>query len=209
MKTMQNRGRLYVIAAPSGAGKTSLVNALIKSVPSIVVSISHTTRAMRPNEVQGVDYYFVSDDAFNKLVDQDEFLEHAIIFDRQYGTSKKEVIANLNKGFDVILEIDWQGHQQIKKLFPESISVFVLPPSLKDLENRLVTRNQDPSNIIAERLNDAKKTISHIAEFDYIVLNKDFDDALRDLRTIVEAERLRKDQQILCYKAIIDSFKGK
>src|SRR5262245_24777909 len=140
---MAETGNLFVIAAPSGAGKTSLVKALVDSMPNITVSISHTTRPKRPGELHGKNYYFVNNAEFQRMIDHNDFLEYATIFDNLYGTSKSSVEQTLKKGIDVILEIDWQGHQQIKRLFPHAISIFILPPSLKDLQSRLIKRNQD------------------------------------------------------------------
>lgn len=201
-----NIGNLYVIAAPSGAGKTSLVKALTELLPNLIVSISHTTRIRRPNETHAIDYYFVSQEEFTHLVASGDFLEHATIFNQQYGTAKKVVEENLAKGIDVILEIDWQGHQQIKNLFPHSVSIFILPPTLHDLEKRLTLRNQDHPEIIKDRLLDAKETLSHIHEFDYIVLNDDFDHALNDLKIIIEAGRLSARRQLQRYPDLIQKF---
>lgn len=192
---MADMGNVFVIAAPSGTGKTTLVKALVDSIPKLTVSISHTTRAKRPNEMHGINYYFVEKETFLQMVAHDDFLEHAIIFDQHYGTSKSYVRETLAKGIDVILEIDWQGHQQIKRLFPETISIFILPPSLNDLQDRLVKRNQDNKDIIKKRLSDAKVAISHFPEFDYAVVNDDFDHALVDLKTIVMASRLKLKRQ--------------
>lgn len=200
---MADTGNLYVIAAPSGTGKTTLVEALIDALPKITVSISHTTRPKRPNEQQGISYYFVDKNEFQRLVDHGDFLEHATIFDNYYGTSKRWVEETLKKGIDVILEIDWQGHQQIRELFPESISIFILPPSIEDLKERLLKRNQDNPDVIKKRLADAKETISHITEFDYVVVNDDFVSALHDLKTIIEAGRLSQKRQTAKFAAMI------
>lgn len=200
------KGNLYVVAAPSGTGKTSLVNELTRALPNVAVSISHTTRGKRPNEANGINYFFITPDEFEKMVVKGDFLEHAVIFQNHYGTSKKIVEENLAKGIDVILEIDWQGHQQIKQLFPSAISIFILPPSLDDLEKRLILRNQDNIEIIKDRLLDAKKTLSHIKEFDYIVINDDFERALHDLKIIIEAGRLRQERQLKQHADIIKRF---
>src|SRR5579862_3264140 len=190
MKDKIDTGNLYVIAAPSGTGKTTLVKELTESLPLITVSISHTTRTKRPNEVDGVNYYFISKAEFENMIAHHDFLEHATIFDHLYGTSKSWVEKTLAEGMDVILEIDWQGHQQIKKLFPHSISIFILPPSLEDLRNRLCNRNQDTPGVIKNRLADAKITVSHLQEFDYVVINDEFSHAVHDLGSIVIASRL-------------------
>lgn len=205
---MTASGNLYVIAAPSGTGKTTLVKALVESLSKITVSISHTTRPKRSNEMHGINYYFVDVTEFANLINQHEFLEHAVIFGHHYGTSKTMVKETLAKGIDVILEIDWQGHQQIKKLFPQTIGIFILPPSLADLRERLLKRNQDDPDIIRKRLADVKETISHIPEFDYLVINDDFTTASHDLKTIVEAERLHVTQQTQKFSSLIESFQS-
>ncbi|OGT36990.1 MAG: guanylate kinase [Gammaproteobacteria bacterium RIFCSPHIGHO2_12_FULL_37_14] len=199
-------GNLYVIAAPSGTGKTTLVKALIESSSKITVSISHTTRPKRPNEMNGVNYYFIDPAEFKKMIHDHQFLEHAVIFDYYYGTSKWMVEETLAKGIDVILEIDWQGHQQIQHLFPLAIGIFILPPSMTDLRDRLIKRNQDDPNIILKRLADVKETVSHINEFDYVVINDDFTTALDDLKTIIHAERLRQHRQSKNFADLIDSY---
>jgi len=203
---MADTGILYVIAAPSGTGKTTLVKAVIDSMPKITVSISHTTRQKRPNESHGTHYFFIDDAEFKKMQAASEFLEHAKIFDHSYGTAKQAVLETLAKGIDVILEIDWQGHQQIKRLLPDCISIFILPPSLEDLRERLIKRNQDHTDIIQKRLKDAKETISHIQEFDYIVINDDFVNALHDLKIIIEAGKLQGKRQIKRFHHLIEGF---
>ena len=203
---MAMKGTLYVIAAPSGAGKTTLVKALIDSLADITVSISHTTRPKRPQEVHGVNYYFVDKPKFQRMIEAHDFLEHATVFDNLYGTSKSWVENTLANGTDVILEIDWQGHHQIKTLFPDTIGIFILPPSLDDLKSRLVTRNQDHPDIIEKRLLDAKETISHLNEFEYVVINDDIDRALHDLRAILEANRLLARRQAVKHAQLIANF---
>lgn len=203
---MADVGNLYVIAAPSGTGKTTLVHALVDSVAKVTVSISHTTRDKRPNEVHGENYYFIDKAEFQNMIDHGDFLEYATIFDNFYGTSKTWVNQTLNQGIDVILEIDWQGHQQIKKLFPDSISIFILPPSLNDLRDRLVKRNQDHLDIIKKRLADAKQTISHLHEFKYLVINDDFSHALNDLKLIIESGRLLQDRQCAKHAKLINDL---
>lgn len=203
---MADVGNLYVIAAPSGTGKTTLVKALLESVPKLTVSISHTTRAKRQNEMHGVNYYFIDKVEFNTMIAHQDFLEYAVIFDHLYGTSKTWVKETLAKGIDVILEIDWQGHQQIKQLFPESISIFILPPTLNDLRERLIKRNQDHPEIIKKRLLDVKKTVSHIKEFDFLVVNDDFTHALNDLKIIIEGGRLLNTRQLAKHAKLIDDL---
>ncbi len=203
---MADEGNLFIIAAPSGAGKTTLVKALVDSLPKITVSISYTTRPKRPNETHGVNYYFVDKSEFERMIAHQDFLEYATIFDHLYGTSKSWVSQTLSQGIDVILEIDWQGHQQIKRLFPKSISIFILPPSINDLQNRLVTRNQDHLDIIKKRLADVQETVSHIHEFDYVVVNDEFAQALHDLKTIIAAGRLLQVRQTKKYMILINNL---
>jgi len=200
---MAERGNLFVVAAPSGAGKTSLVKAVVESITDITVSISHTTRSKRPGEIHGTNYYFVDKTEFQRLINHNDFLEYATIFDNFYGTSKSWVEQTLAQGIDVILEIDWQGHQQIKRLFPHAIGIFILPPSLHDLEERLVKRNQDHPDIIKKRLADAQETSAHIREFDYVVVNDDFAVAQHELSTIVQACRLLQKRQTAKYARLI------
>ncbi|HEX9207905.1 MAG TPA: guanylate kinase [Steroidobacteraceae bacterium] len=179
------RGRLFVIAAPSGAGKTSLVRALMEREPSLRFSISYTTRPQRPTETHGRDYFFVTRDEFAAMVERGEFLEHARVFDNRYGTSRRQVEAALAAGQDLILEIDWQGAQQIRRALPECLSIFILPPSRAELERRLRGRGTDAEEVIQRRLRDAASDMTHWAEFDYVVVNDDFGLALDDLLGIV------------------------
>jgi len=185
LDSLARRGRLFVIAAPSGAGKTSLVRALVERHPSLRFSISYTTRAMRPNETHGHDYFFVSKDEFEAMVRRGEFLEHARVFDNYYGTARAQVEASLAAGQDLILEIDWQGTQQIRRALPECRSVFILPPSRDELERRLRGRGTDAEDVIQRRLRDAATDMTHWSEFDYVVVNDDFERALGDLHAIV------------------------
>ena len=178
-------GHLYVIAAPSGAGKTSLVKALLALEPSLRFSISYTTRKMRPNEVNGRDYHFISHADFERMIDSGEFLEHAQVFDNYYGTSRTQVEQMLAQGTSVILEIDWQGAQQIRSTLPSCRSIFILPPSRAELERRLRGRGTDDATVIERRLRDAVSDMSHWAEFDYVVINDHFETALAELRSIV------------------------
>jgi guanylate kinase len=203
---MAEIGNLFVVAAPSGAGKTSLVKAIVDSTPNVTVSISHTTRLMRPGETDGLNYYFIGFPEFQHMIDHQDFLEHAAIFGNHYGTSKKWVKQTLAKGIDIILEIDWQGQQQIKRLFPSTISIFILPPSFQALHKRLIHRNQDHADVIKKRLADARETVSHLPEFDYIVVNDDFAQTTHDLKTIIEASRFLRAQQVSKYAKLIEDL---
>lgn len=184
-------GTLYVIAAPSGAGKTSLVAALVESTPDIDVSVSHTTRPMRPGEQDGIHYHFTNVPTFEKMIEEGRFLEHARVFDNYYGTSMVNIQDELEAGRDVILEIDWQGAAQVRKHVPDSVGIFILPPSREALESRLRGRGQDTDEVIARRMRDAVNEMTHYAEFDYLVFNDEFEIALGDLQNIVLARRLR------------------
>jgi guanylate kinase len=178
-------GRLFVIAAPSGAGKTSLVKALLASEPRLRLSVSHTTRKRRPTEQDGVEYHFVSVPQFEQLVARGEFLEHAQVFDNFYGTARGFVEEQLRQGYDVILEIDWQGAQQVRRAVPQCVSIFILPPSRRALAERLSRRATDSAETIARRLREATADMSHYREFDYVIVNDDFAHAVSDLRRIV------------------------
>jgi guanylate kinase len=186
MQPSSKPGRLYVIAAPSGAGKTSLVKALIEHEPKIRFSVSYTTRTPRPNEIPGRDYHFVSSARFQEMVTNNEFLEHAQVFDHCYGTGVRTVEEALAKGERLLLEIDWQGARQVRARLPEARSIFILPPSRGALEERLKGRSTDSAEVIERRLRDAAQDLAHWIEFDYVVINDRFDQALEDLRTIVE-----------------------
>ena len=190
------RGRLFVIAAPSGAGKTSLVKALLERKPELHVSISYTTRPRRPTEEDGREYHFVSVGDFQRLQQQGQFLEYAQVFDNFYGTGRRPVETELARGNHVILEIDWQGAQQVRRSLPECVTVFILPPSRSSLEERLRNRRTDSEQVIARRLQDAVGDMSHWNEFDYVVINDHFEKALADLVSIVEGpgERLKPDR---------------
>ncbi|HDS1678754.1 TPA: guanylate kinase [Pseudomonas putida] len=193
----QSSGTLYIVSAPSGAGKTSLVTALIKADPRVSVSVSHTTRAMRPGEQHGVNYHFVSHDDFKGLITQGDFLEHAEVFGNFYGTSRSALQEVLDQGNDLILEIDWQGAQQVRKLMPEARSVFILPPSQQALRERLDGRGQDSEEIIAGRMKEAVSEMEHYDEYEYVIINDDFDVALEELKAVFVANRLllKKQQQ--------------
>ena len=194
---------LYIVAAPSGAGKTSLVKALLERDSQIMVSVSNTTRAAREGEVDGVDYNFTNIDDFKQMVEDGLFLEHAQVFDNFYGTSKQWVEQKLAEGTDVILEIDWQGARLARDAFPEAVGIFILPPSRTALEERLRGRGQDSDEIIARRMQDAISETSHYDEFDYLVVNDDFETALGELASVVLARRQRIEPQKGVYGAMI------
>jgi guanylate kinase len=186
MASSAHRGRLFVIAAPSGAGKTSLVKALLQRKPELHVSISYTTRKMRPTEADGREYHFISVTDFQQLVDQGLLLEYAQVFDNHYGTGRRPVETELAQGNNVVLEIDWQGAQQVRRTLPECVTIFILPPSRQSLEERLRNRRTDSEEVIARRLRDAVGDMSHWNEFNYVVVNDDFGKAINDLVSIVE-----------------------
>ncbi|MBE0509074.1 MAG: guanylate kinase [Marinospirillum sp.] len=201
----QPKGRLYILSAPSGAGKTSLVAALLQQVPLLEVSVSHTTRAPRPGEQDGVNYHFVDKEAFQLLQQQGAFFESAEVFGNFYGTSQQAVEARLAAGVDVILEIDWQGAQQVRKKMPDAIGVFILPPSQQALRERLNARGQDSAEIIEGRMQQAISEMSHYPEYDYLVINDDFAQALEELKAIFMARRLELvTQQQCCAELLAD-----
>jgi len=187
---MSDKATLFIVSAASGAGKTSLVKALLEQDKKITVSVSHTTRTARPGEEHSKDYFFVDKDQFTKMVEGGEFIEHAQVFDNFYGTSENEVKRLLADGVDVILEIDWQGASQVRSLFKQAIGIFVIPPSRQELKSRLQARGQDSEEIIQRRMKDAVSEMSHYAEFEYLVVNDDFDQALQQLAEIVRVQRL-------------------
>ncbi|MCK5498229.1 MAG: guanylate kinase [Gammaproteobacteria bacterium] len=186
-------GKLIVISAPSGAGKTTLVEALCAADPKLMVSISHTTRPKRDGEKDKVAYHFTDVDSFRKMVDTEQFLEHAKVFDNYYGTSKTALESQLSKGIDVILEIDWQGAARVRQLMPESISIFILPPSFQALETRLTGRGEDDAGTIQKRMDDAINELSHYKDYDYLVINDEFELALGELQGLIAA--LRENQR--------------
>ncbi|HSC48333.1 MAG TPA: guanylate kinase [Gammaproteobacteria bacterium] len=200
------RGHLFLVTAPSGAGKTSLVKALLKQHPNLKFSISYTTRPKRPTEEDGRDYHFVDKAGFERMVKAGEFLEHAQVFDNYYGTSRKTVEGEMAAGRDVLLEIDWQGSRQVRKLMPEAVSIFILPPTRPELERRLRHRGTDSDEVIARRFRDAVTDMSHWSEFDYVVVNDDFDRAVKDLAAIVvgKGQASRRDRPEL--KPVIASL---
>ncbi len=189
------QGTLYIISAPSGAGKTSLVRKLLEATSDLVLSVSHTTRYMRPGEQNGVHYHFVTTEEFQAVAAAGGFLEHAQVFDNHYGTAKASVEAQLTGGDDVILEIDWQGARQVRAAFPACESIFILPPSRQALEQRLRARGQDSEAIIQRRMREAETEMSHYGEYDYLVVNDDFHEAVQDLRAIVRGRRLERERQ--------------
>ena len=182
------RGRLYVIAAPSGAGKTSLVKALLERRPELEVSVSYTTRKRRPTEIDGVDYFFVTRERFHELLAEDAFLEHAEVFDNHYGTSRERVTRALAAGRSVVLEIDWQGARQVRRHMPDCVTIFILPPSRAELERRLRARRTDDEQVIARRLRDSAEDMRHWSEFAYVIVNARFDDALAALERIIDRD---------------------
>ena len=190
-----SRGSLIVLSAPSGAGKTSLVRALRAEVAGLAVSVSHTTRAQRPGERHGEAYFFVDHAEFERMIAAEGFLEYARVFDNYYGTARQTVEDALASGQDVLLEIDWQGARVVKTLMPDCVSVFVLPPSREALESRLRDRGQDTDEIIARRMRDAISEMSHYSEYDFLIVNDVFEDALRALKDVVLTQRLRTSQQ--------------
>lgn len=202
------RGTLFVVAAPSGAGKTSLVNALVERCTDLVLSVSHTTRPARPGEADGTHYHFVSDAEFDRMVEAGEFLEHATVYGSRYGTGRAELERSLAKGRDVILEIDWQGARQVRQAAPDALGIFILPPSREALVERLQGRGQDSSSVIESRMAKAQEEISHYGEFDFLVINDDFDQALADLEAILRTQRLRLPRQRIARRALIEALLG-
>ncbi|MBW5802827.1 guanylate kinase [Coxiella endosymbiont of Ornithodoros amblus] len=190
-----NKSNLFIISAPSGAGKTSLVRALVKTLAEIKISISYTTRPKRPGDQEGVDYFFIDEARFQAMVKEGDFLEYATIYERHYGTEKDWVLRQLKAGRDVLLEIDWQGACQIRELFPPALSIFILPPSIEALRERLIKRRQDDTAIIEQRLALSRKEMAYYKEFDYLVVNDNFDQAVQNLIHIISAERLQRDVQ--------------
>lgn len=202
-----SEGVLYIVSAPSGAGKTSLVKALLKTDPAIRLSVSYTTRAPRPGESDGRDYHFVSREHFGKMLAEGEFLEHAEVYGNFYGTSKGSIARDLNAGHDILLEIDWQGAAQVKRHFQQSTSIFILPPSFNALRTRLAGRGQDSEEVIERRLAAAAHDVAHAEAFDYIIVNDDFDHALQDLVAITRSIRLEAPRQLDRHAALFDEFR--
>ena len=200
-------GDLFVVVAPSGAGKTSLVNRLLESEKGIRLSVSHTTRAPRAGEQPGRDYHFVDRAAFERMIAAGDFLEHADVYGNYYGTSRRWIEDELGGDHDVLLEIDWQGAEQVRKLFPRMVGIFVLPPSLAELRRRLTARGKDSPEVIERRMASAREEISHVLEFEYIIVNEDFEAALADLQAVVRAARLSRDRRRQRLDRLLDEFK--
>ncbi|WP_137938565.1 guanylate kinase [Chitinivorax sp. B] len=202
------QGTIFIVVAPSGAGKTTLVNALLDADPHVKLSVSYTTRTPREGEVNGQHYHFVSRDVFQAMTNQGEFLESAEVYGNYYGTSQRWIAEQLAMGNDILLEIDWQGALQVRKLFEDAVGIFILPPSLTALESRLRGRGKDSEETIQRRLAAARDDISHVDEFDYVVVNESLDVALADLIAIVHAQRLRLLNQVARYSALFTQLKG-
>lgn len=200
-------GNLFVVVAPSGAGKTSLVTKLLEREPNIHLSISYTTRAPREGEANGRDYRFVERAEFEAMIAAGDFLEHANVYGNYYGTSKRWIEQELAGDHDVLLEIDWQGARQLRRLFPDMVGIFILPPSLAELRRRLEGRGKDAPEAIDRRMASAREEISHVLEFEYIIVNESFDSALMDLTGVVRAARMSRAQQSVRLKKLIDEFK--
>jgi guanylate kinase len=189
-------GQLFIVSAPSGAGKTSLVQALLRAEPKIRLSVSYTTRAPRPGEQDGRDYHFVTRSTFERMLERAEFLESALVHGNYYGTSERWVLERLDSGANVVLEIDWQGAAQVRRRLCDAIGIFILPPSMQVLESRLRLRGQDTADVVARRLQAAREEIAHVGEFDYVIINDDFERAVDDLHSVIRAARLRTPMQI-------------
>ncbi|QAX81403.1 guanylate kinase [Candidatus Pseudomonas adelgestsugas] len=201
-------GTLYIISAPSGTGKSSLIKALTDADERIRISISHTTRTMRPGEINGVHYYFVEHTEFIKMIKYGDFLECAEVFGKLYGTSQNHLQQTLDKGYDLILEIDWQGAKQVRQLIPKTHSIFILPPSIDTLYQRLTNRGEDSEESIAERMREAVHNMSHYVDYDYLIINDDFTHAINDLRAIVRTNQLQKQRQQHCFSTLLTELLG-
>jgi guanylate kinase len=189
-------GLLFIISSPSGGGKTSLVRALLEAEPEVRLSVSYTTRDARPGEVDGRDYHFVTPPVFERMLEAGEFLESAVIYGNRYGTSQKWIERERAEGHDVVLEIDWQGAQQVRRLLRQVVTIFILPPSPEVLESRLRGRGQDNEEVVTRRLAEARHEIAHVSEYEYVIINDDFNRAAQDLRSIIRAERLKLARQL-------------
>jgi guanylate kinase len=200
-------GLLFIISSPSGGGKTSLVRALLEAEPEVRLSVSYTTRAARPGEVDGRDYHFVTPPVFERMLESGEFLESAVIYGNRYGTSQKWIERERAEGHDVLLEIDWQGAQQVRRLIRQVVSIFILPPSPEVLESRLRGRGQDSEEVVARRLAAARHEIAHVSEYEYVIINEDFNRAAQDLRSIIRAERLKLARQLARSINLINRYK--
>jgi guanylate kinase len=200
-------GALFIVSSPSGGGKTSLVRALVEAEPEVRLSVSYTTRAARPGEVDGRDYHFVTAPVFERMLEAGEFLESAVIYGNRYGTSQKWIERERAEGRDVLLEIDWQGAQQVRRLMRQVVSIFILPPSPEVLESRLRSRGQDSEEVVARRLAAARHEIAHVSEYEYVIINEDFNRAAQDLRSVIRAERLKLSRQLARNLNLINRFK--
>jgi guanylate kinase len=200
-------GVLFIVSSPSGGGKTSLVKTLLEAEPQLRLSVSYTTRPPRPGEEDGRDYHFVSAPVFERMLEAGEFLESAVIYGNRYGTSQKLIEREQAQGRDVVLEIDWQGAQQIRRVMRQVVSVFILPPSPEVLEARLRARGQDSEDVVARRLASAREEISHVSEYEYVIINDDFDRAAQDLRSIIRAERLKLARQLARNVNLVNRYK--
>lgn len=200
---MSNLGTLFTISAPSGAGKTSLVKELLQAIPNLQLSISHTTRSIRPGEVDGEDYFFIETNRFKAMIENGDFLEYAEVFGNYYGTSQFAIAQQLRAGKDALLEIDWQGAEQVRKKIQNSVSIFILPPSLYALEERLLSRGQDSEAIISKRMAEAVSEIKHFSDYDFLIINDDFQTALAELITVIRCDRLKLERQQRHHQALI------
>ena len=200
-------GNLYIVTAPSGAGKTSLVRALLQNDSQVRLSVSYTTRPPRPGEVDGKDYHFVGEQKFLEMLEHGDFLESAQVYGNRYGTSQPWIENAMRSGTDILLEIDWQGAAQVRKIFPQAIGIFILPPSLEALLERLTGRGQDSDEVIARRLAAARDDIRHVEEFDYVIINDVFESALQDLIAVVRAQRLKAGRQLGAHAEMISKMK--
>ena len=200
------QGTLFIISAPSGTGKTSLVQKLVDSLDCIQVSVSHTTRPRREGEVNGINYHFIDRDVFEQMIEANGFLEYAQVYKHYYGTSQAWVADTLNQGIDVVLEIEWQGAKQVQRYFPDARTIFILPPDAQSLEKRLRDRGKDQEAIIHQRLQAAQNEVQYCVDYQYIVVNDQFEKALSDLQAIVRAERCRSKQQMTRYRNFIETM---
>jgi guanylate kinase len=201
------QGNLFIVSAPSGAGKTSLVRKLLETDPQVKLSVSYTTRAPRPGEVDGKDYHFVDEPKFMAMLERGDFLESALVYGNRYGTSQPWIENMMRTGVDILLEIDWQGAAQVRNIFRGAVSVFILPPSLEALVERLNSRGQDSQEVIARRVAAAREDIGHVEEFDYVIINDDFHTALQDLLAVVRSQRLKVDRQLQRHSELINQLK--
>lgn len=196
-------GNLIIVAAPSGGGKTTLVHTLAQNLTNIAISVSYTTRAKRPNEIDGIDYFFIGEQQFLKMIEKQTFLEYAKVFNHYYGTSAAQIKSKLALEYDVVLDIDWQGAQQIKRIFPDAVTIFIIPPSLEILKQRLIMRRQDHKAVVTKRMEQAQIEMSHYADFDYLIVNDDYNIAARELQSIVIANRLTLKRQVQQQKELL------